>query len=1212
MPQSSDEEETDQHLAQFCNACQTQKGCHHHLCPHNSTFATSGAAEKLEIILAGVEIGCPKCKKEYTAGTITTHLSHHKKCQRRGKRGRPKRKYAEVTQESQTQGCSLQLSKIPIFSSKVRAFNKATQQSQVSVIFSSKVRAFNTASQLSQVSVPQSSDEEETDQYLVQFCNACQTLKGNHHRLCYHHPTFESSGAKQKLELLMAGVEVGCASCQNEYSTGRIGMAMRHDKKCERRGKPGPPKRKYTEATQESQTQGSPQLSRRPISSSKVRAFNTASQLSQVSVPQSSDEEETDQYLVQFCNACQTLKGNHHRLCYHHPTFESSGAKQKLELLMAGVEVGCASCQKEYSTGRNAPTERHDQKCKRRGKGGRPKRKYAEATQESQAPVVGANKERAPNMQSPTQDTAASQVAESQIQPSMQTTTERRRDGTQAGCNACIFEEEQNRKPTHLVHDDWCVRSSAFRKREREICQQSSTKRHKSDPDSQEVSISSRASVDREDSIISQPCNASVNSDSVATSKASLSGLAVGSVTPDTTKTGQPHKTPVIEHPTAENGGEEPSEKEEEPQKELVTVSIATRKENATALGKLTLLENNKQTNSKVQGCDKNADGESKGQPSQKELVAVSIATRKVNATQFGKSALQEDNKQTNVQGCDKTDGEPKDQPSDHHRETKRLKRETKEKFLDDSVSIDDVSVPFCRACKDPSNVHHSLCPQHPQFHNSGALEKLEKIRRGVSSDCPACTVQYERGSLGKLNVNHSVQCQRLETERRKKTEEEVIEREEATEKQSSSEIRTKTGRRAKTSEKSLAANLEDFGSSVNTRKNTRQCPKAKIVTPNERDFENDGQKIRLGSQVNVIKPTWTSCENPWGAMGYHQGDVVVSGDGGFTHHEVLLPGKRFARDPFGVESGYNETHFSPSEGTHVLKLKRDALADTPWGFSIEHHDFGSACLVQAIDPNSPASNAKYVGSSACSPICVHDMIITVNGKDVGGMTEVGLELEMETSGVEMILVVSRYRFPSLVDRLKADLENDTWATLDRNLQDKRNLGWSELDLSSKDKCINDGPLQRMEESGQSQDSAAILDDLPPDDMLAHFQENLSMYQETEQGAICIESFQEKFSMPLETEHGPMSSEPREEIDADDTSNAASLKSDDWDNDDNPWVGCVCGEIHASPAVVFWIQCEACDTWCNVAPACVGFDEDEAKFKDKWTCRACPSDYTSP
>jgi hypothetical protein len=85
------------------------------------------------------------------------------------------------------------------------------------------------------------------------------------------------------------------------------------------------------------------------------------------------------------------------------------------------------------------------------------------------------------------------------------------------------------------------------------------------------------------------------------------------------------------------------------------------------------------------------------------------------------------------------------------------MRREANDKFIDDAVSIHDLSVPFCRACKDSSDVHHSLCPKHSLFSSSGALEKLTRIRRGVISDCAACIIQYERGSLGKDHVQHSI-----------------------------------------------------------------------------------------------------------------------------------------------------------------------------------------------------------------------------------------------------------------------------------------------------------------------------------------------------------------------------------------------------------------------------------------------------------------------
>ncbi|KAI2492610.1 hypothetical protein MHU86_21924 [Fragilaria crotonensis] len=132
-------------------------------------------------------------------------------------------------------------------------------------------------------------------------------------------------------------------------------------------------------------------------------------------------------------------------------------------------------------------------------------------------------------------------------------------------------------------------------------------------------------------------------------------------------------------------------------------------------------------------------------------------------------------------------------------------------------------------------------------------------------------------------------------------------------------------------------------------------------------------------------------------------------------------------------------------------------------------------------------------------------------------------------------------------------------------------------------------------------DNSSPLDSCPP------FEDrNLSPATE-QQGEINFESIQQILPMhKAANDSMRMSIDSNHEINVDDASNDASLQSEDWENDDNPWVGCVCGKIHNAPSIVFWIQCEACDTWCNVAPSCVGFDEDEAKLKT-WTCRACPS-----
>eukprot|EP00979_Chaetoceros_neogracilis_P006051 scaffold1199_cov253-Chaetoceros_neogracile.AAC.2 len=69
----------------------------------------------------------------------------------------------------------------------------------------------------------------------------------------------------------------------------------------------------------------------------------------------------------------------------------------------------------------------------------------------------------------------------------------------------------------------------------------------------------------------------------------------------------------------------------------------------------------------------------------------------------------------------------------------------------------------------------------------------------------------------------------------------------------------------------------------------------------------------------------------------------------------------------------------------------------------------------------------------------------------------------------------------------------------------------------------------------------------------------------------------------------------------------ASSRSEEpqWDDDSNPWLGCICGETHESPIPVFWVQCDSCDAWFNCAYDCVGFSRLDAGNKDHWNCPDC-------
>ena len=113
----------------------------------------------------------------------------------------------------------------------------------------------------------------------------------------------------------------------------------------------------------------------------------------------------------------------------------------------------------------------------------------------------------------------------------------------------------------------------------------------------------------------------------------------------------------------------------------------------------------------------------------------------------------------------------------------------------------------------------------------------------------------------------------------------------------------------------------------------------------------------------------WMPCANPWGKVEQEEGDVVIfspfESDGSsdlisaFHQGPNGGPPKRFAFKPMEDNSSYLQSHRSPARGGYtVLRLIRDRAALLPWGFTVKHHEFGGACLVDWVDELSPAENA--------------------------------------------------------------------------------------------------------------------------------------------------------------------------------------------------------------------------------------------------------------
>jgi hypothetical protein len=109
----------------------------------------------------------------------------------------------------------------------------------------------------------------------------------------------------------------------------------------------------------------------------------------------------------------------------------------------------------------------------------------------------------------------------------------------------------------------------------------------------------------------------------------------------------------------------------------------------------------------------------------------------------------------------------------------------------------------------------------------------------------------------------------------------------------------------------------------------------------------------------------WEPCPDPWGQKGYVDGDIVVfSNKAGIGSVETALPSPRFEIDPLSGSCRYRKTHHMPSEGFHALLLQRDPQCTLSWGFSVQRHEFGGACLVSSVESMSPAHAA--VSSCNC------------------------------------------------------------------------------------------------------------------------------------------------------------------------------------------------------------------------------------------------------
>ena len=246
----------------------------------------------------------------------------------------------------------------------------------------------------------------------------------------------------------------------------------------------------------------------------------------------------------------------------------------------------------------------------------------------------------------------------------------------------------------------------------------------------------------------------------------------------------------------------------------------------------------------------------------------------------------------------------------------------------------------------------------------------------------------------------------------------------------------------------------------------------------------------------------------------------------------------------------------------------------------------------------------------------INDMILCANGKLIGGMTELELEVLLDMSGPELILAVSKYS-----DTVKGTEDIDI---VSRSLGDKmlsKGLGWNELGEGENDIFYSDSkicePNIHCDELITDNktlyhcDSSDSVDLIEKDDNTTE----IKITKDVDYDLIVAPSSGQEngFSLDERSIDQP-TIEDENETDDDNKSLGQDTDIDGdctetWSDDENPWLGCICGKTHRKPTAVFWIQCDDCQAWYNVSPKCVGFDEDEAENKNVWRCNACaPSD----
>ena len=314
--------------------------------------------------------------------------------------------------------------------------------------------------------------------------------------------------------------------------------------------------------------------------------------------------------------------------------------------------------------------------------------------------------------------------------------------------------------------------------------------------------------------------------------------------------------------------------------------------------------------------------------------------------------------------------------------------------------------------------MHHAWCFNNPFYENSGAVRIMERIQYGKNKlRCGSCEKEFCNGRLYKRG--HTRDCLQYQEKFKRKeyqaNKEDQVQNfdqhdDDPDDEKTKKKKQDKDKKRSKITVESpptSSSNDEEEEEEDSSDDGSVYCPtkkrrriqvlgvgpvpskkkgqtipphsnKAKRKKSSNKDNNDENKEVEESVRVTPtpaeelevdvssnavdvsVRSNWIDYQsNPWGPSGHVEGDVVLfGGPPGLSSYETLIPSERYKSNPFEKSSGYRSTHVTPEEGLAFLQLRRDPMATRPWGFRVGKDEFGEACLVEAVDPLSPAASA--------------------------------------------------------------------------------------------------------------------------------------------------------------------------------------------------------------------------------------------------------------